>query len=487
MTPNDPPSYRPSGRRRQPPARDVRRVAGRDSAPRTGEDGPRDPQEPRAPQAAPGAPRRTSIRSSARDGVRRGAGGASTASAANARTRDPRPQVAAAASGWEDPAAQAGHTRMMPAAGHAERREREARAAYASATRPPEHAPAYAPRSAPDRGTQRPQRHPQPPRQAPPASPVRPARRRRPALRGALVFLLVLLIAWPAGLMVWANSRIAHSDPLSAGPATPGTTYLLAGSDSRADGTVADGTPGQRSDTILLLHKPTSGPTALVSLPRDTYVEIPGHGANKLNAAYAIGGPPLLASTVEELTGMGVDHYVEVGMGGVTNLVDAVDGVELCLDYDVQDEFSGLNWTAGCHEADGTVALQFARMRYSDPDGDIGRGARQRQVVGAVADEALSPLTLVNPVRQVRLVGAGTGALVTDPDTGILDLGMMALAFRSATGANGWVGAPPIASTNYQPGGIGSTVLLDRAAAPVFFDDLANGNLAPNQEVPPAG
>lgn len=164
-------------------------------------------------------------------------------------------------------------------------------------------------------------------------------------------------------------------------------------------------------------------------------------------------------------------------MGGVMQLVDAVGGVELCMDFDAKDPWSGLDWTAGCHQTDGTVALQFARMRHGDPQGDIGRAARQRQVIGAVADSALSPMTLVNPARQVKLVGAGTDALTTDPGTGIIDLGRMALAFRSATGAKGVVGTPPIASLDYSPGGIGSTVLLDREKAPVFFDKLKRGEL----------
>jgi len=297
--------------------------------------------------------------------------------------------------------------------------------------------------------------------------------------------LLVLLLAWPAGLLIWANGKIHHTEALSGAPGTPGTTYLLAGSDSRADGAVADATAGQRSDTIMVLHVPRSGPAALVSLPRDTLVDIPGYGPEKLNASYSIGGPPLLVKTVEDLTGLTVDHYVEIGMGGVQNVVDAVGGVELCLDYNVDDEFSGLKWTAGCHMADGPTALAFARMRYSDPNGDLGRAQRQRQVIGAVMKEVATPATLVNPIDHVQLVEAGTGALVTDTDTGIIDLGRMALAFRSATGPNGILGTPPIADFDYRPGGIGSTVLLDKDRAPQFFQRLRDGELTPSDVATP--
>ncbi|WP_245862184.1 LCP family protein [Georgenia soli] len=292
--------------------------------------------------------------------------------------------------------------------------------------------------------------------------------------------LAVLLLAWPIGLLIWADTKIQHTEALTGAPNTPGTTYLLAGSDSRADGTVADATEGQRSDTIMVLQVPSSGPAALVSLPRDTLVDIPGHGMDKLNASYSIGGPTLLTETVEQLTGLTVDHYVEIGMGGVQNVVDAVGGVELCLDYDVDDQFSGLRWTAGCHTADGPTALAFARMRYSDPNGDLGRAERQRQVIGAVMKEIATPGTVLNPVDHVQLVEAGTGALVTDTDTGIVDLARLALAFRSATGPDGVMGAPPVADYDYRPGGIGSTVLLDEQRAPQFFQKLRDGELTPS-------
>lgn len=315
------------------------------------------------------------------------------------------------------------------------------------------------------------------PRTVAPTAPGQRRPRRRPLVR-ILVVLLVLLIAWPVGLLAWANGKIQHTEALSGAPNTPGTTYLLAGSDSRADGAVADPTEGQRSDTIMVMHVPDSGPASLISLPRDTLVEIPGGGLNKLNAAYSLGGAPLLVETVEGLTGLTMDHYVEIGMGGVRDVVDAVGGVNLCLDYDVQDQLSGLEWTAGCREADGTTALAFARMRYSDPKGDIGRGERQRQVVSAVVKEVATPGNLVNPATQVRLIDAGTNALVVDTDTGIIDLGRMALAFRRATGPDGLIGTPPIASLDYRPGGgLGSTVLLDQEKAPVFFERMRDGEL----------
>ena len=185
---------------------------------------------------------------------------------------------------------------------------------------------------------------------------------------------------------------------------------------------------------------------------------------------------------------MTVDHYVEIGMGGVEHVVDAVGGVELCLDYDVDDPNSGLVWTAGCHVVDGATALAFSRMRYSDPLGDIGRTQRQQQLISAVTHEVATPSTLLSPSRQVDLIRTGTGVLVVDRDTGIVDLARMALAFRAATGPGGTRGTPPIADNDYRPGGVGSTVLLDEAALPAFFQQVQDGSLAPAAEAtePPA-
>ncbi len=317
----------------------------------------------------------------------------------------------------------------------------------------------------------------------PPAAPRR-KRRRRVVIAAVTVLVLVVLLAWPIGLLVWANGKIQHVDALSGAAATSGTTYLLAGSDSRADGAIEDTeTTGARTDTIMLLHVPESGPTALISLPRDTYAEIPGHGGSKLNAAFAWGGAPLLVQTVEQLTGMTVDHYVEVGFGGIEQVVDAIGGVELCLDnpalsYPVNDPDSGLQWDApGCKVVDGVQALAFSRMRKADPTGDIGRAERQRQVISALTSQVAEPSLLFKPGEQTSLIDAGTGALSVDESANILDLGKLALAFRAANGSGGITGTPPISDLDYRPGNIGSAVLLNPDTAPGFFAAIRDGSL----------
>ena len=298
------------------------------------------------------------------------------------------------------------------------------------------------------------------------------------------------MVAWPVGLAVWANGKIQHVAALSGTPdTTSGTTYLLAGSDARGEegGIPVDGTEGARTDTIMVLHVPQNGPAALISLPRDTYTEIPGHDPNKLNAAYAWGGPALLVQTVEGLTGLHIDHYAEIGLGGVAHIVDALGGVQLCMDpavnkvdFPVNDPESGMVWDApGCKLVDGATSLTFARMRKADHEYDIGRAKRQQQLIAAVSSTAADPSIVLHPLDQVRLIRAGLGAVTVDDDANIIDLARLALAFRAATGPEGIRGTPPIADINYQPGGVGSTVLLDPATTPAFWAAIRDGTLPP--------
>ena len=317
--------------------------------------------------------------------------------------------------------------------------------------------------------------------------PPRKTKRPRPPWRRILrwaVIVIVIVLALIAARVAWlwndVSSQLHRVDALSGAADTPGETWLIVGSDARG-GVIQDDTEGARADSVMLLHKAENGQTSLISLPRDTFVDIPEYGENKINAAYSFGGPKLLVQTVEKLSGLTVDHYVEVGMTGVSQMVDAVGGVDVCLDYDVADEDSGLVWDTSqgkCQTVDGTKALAYSRMRKSDPTGDVGRGLRQRAVISAVVSKAASPTTVISFSRQDALVDAGTNALTVDENAGTMSIARMVLAFRSASG-DSLTGAPPIEDTAYSPedADIGETVLLQDTTAPDFFSKLRDGKL----------
>ena len=164
--------------------------------------------------------------------------------------------------------------------------------------------------------------------------------------------------------------------------------------------------------------------------------------------------------------------------------MDAVGGVRLCLDYDVHDVKSKLKWKAGCHVADGKTALAFSRMRYADPDkGDIGRTERQQQVIAQIGKKVAEPAVLLNPATQVGLADAGLAALVTDTDSGIIDIVQLGLAFRSANGKDGVTGTPPIATIGYRTPAGASAVLLDENLTPEFWAKIRDGEYPAGEKV----
>ena len=219
------------------------------------------------------------------------------------------------------------------------------------------------------------------------------------------------------------------------------------------------------------MHKPDSGAPTLVSLPRDSYVPIPGHGRNKLNAAFAFGGPSLLVRTVETVTGLRIDHYAEVGFGGFVGMTDAVGGVQLCPKRNINDHKSGLHVKKGCQEMDGATALAYVRARYFDPQGDLGRVKRQQEFLGAVFDEAVSPATLLNPFRLVSLGNAAHHRADHRPGRRPVSLVQFALTMRSVAGGAGHRITVPVSSINYSTPA-GSAVKWDTPRALALFHHL---------------
>ncbi|QZY30002.1 LCP family protein [Nocardioides coralli] len=294
---------------------------------------------------------------------------------------------------------------------------------------------------------------------APPRRPAGggpPARSRRPRFR--LRWLWLLLVLWLVFLVVvpllaWSRVDKVNAFPKGDRPADqPGTTYLMVGSDSRGDLSPAErrqlGTgnaSGNRTDTIMLLHT-GAGPNLLMSIPRDSIVEVPGYGQTKINAAYAYDGPRLLVRTVEGATGIRIDHFVEVGFGGFVDLVDAVGGIEVCPPFPMNDPLAKIKLKEGCQEVDGPDALGYARSRKTDEKyGDLGRASRQREVVSAIGREAVSPWSVLNPVRYYRLNMAGARAVRVSEGTSPFSMARWALAMTRVNGENGLTCGVPVA------------------------------------------
>jgi len=300
-----------------------------------------------------------------------------------------------------------------------------------------------------------------------------------------LVLLVVACLVWLVAvpLLAFSGTDSVESAPSGDRPANqPGTTYLLVGSDSRAGLSKADqkrlgtgNTGGQRTDTIMILYVPPGGKPALISVPRDSYVPIPGHGSNKINAAFAFGGAPLLVQTVEQNTGIRIDRYVEIGFGGFVDVVDAVGGVDVCLKKAIKDKNSRLDLKAGCQTLDGVNALGYARMRYADPRGDLGRVERQRQVVSAIAKKAATPMTVINPVRYWRLNHAAAGAVAFGDGTGVTSMPTMGLAMMKLSSGGGLTLTVPISNPNLSTPA-GSAVQWDAKKSKAMFTAVTRGD-----------
>jgi LCP family protein required for cell wall assembly len=277
---------------------------------------------------------------------------------------------------------------------------------------------------------------------------------RFPRFRLRWIFVLlqmwvVYLVAVP--LYAWTKVEKVAFEPNGSRPDDqPGTTYLLVGSDSRAGLTKEErkelGTgnaAGQRTDTIMLLHT-GDGPNVLMSIPRDSLVEVPGHGTTKINAAYAYGGPKLLVKTIENETGIRVDDYVEVGFGGVVDMVDAVGGIEICPTQNMKDKLANLDIEKGCQEVDGKTALAYSRSRHTSNIGDIDRARHQREVVSAVGNKVVSPWSVINPVRYWNINMAVPESFAFGEGTGPLRAAMWASAMTNVNGDDGLTCGVPI-------------------------------------------
>lgn len=302
-----------------------------------------------------------------------------------------------------------------------------------------------------------------------------------------LVVLVVAAVAAGAGTAAWADAKLhrvaVFSDYDGRPAAGRGTNWLLVGTDSREGLTPEQqaelSTGGDlgtgRTDTILVVHLPGLGsdlPATMVSIPRDSYVDIPGYGSDKINAAYVDGGPALLAQTVEEATGLRLDHYAEVGFGGFPTVVDALGGVEVCPAEPISDPLAGIDLPAGCQTLDGRNALGYVRSRAT-PRADLDRMIHQRQFMSALLHRASSPAVWLNPWRWYAIPHAAIGALTVDSDAHVWDLARLGWALHgSPTPVTVPIG-------EFTGSDSGSVVVWDADGATKLFDALRSDTPLP--------
>lgn len=307
-----------------------------------------------------------------------------------------------------------------------------------------------------------------------PRGQARTRRRRQataPGCAAVLVTLLVLAIA--AALFTDTRLTRVQAMPAEQIAQTSGTNWLLVGSDSRTGLTQEEidrlGTGGDigstRTDTIMLLHLPRKGKATLMSIPRDSYVSVPGVGFEKINAAFTYGGPPLLVETVENATGLHIDRYAEIGMGGLAGVVDAVGGVEICVAEAIDDPLANLNVQPGCQMMDGATGLGYVRTRATAL-GDLDRVQRQREFLSALMSKVVSPSTLLNPFKLGPLVWTAPTLFVVGRGDHIWNLARIPLALR------GGMDTVTIPVAEFMDTEVGNVVVWDDAAAEALFASL---------------
>lgn len=284
----------------------------------------------------------------------------------------------------------------------------------------------------------------------------------------AVLIVLLLVIAF------WADAQLTRvaSEPEQPIGSTKGTNWLLVGSDSRVGLSEEDiarlGTGGDigtgRTDAIMLLH--LEGTSAqLISIPRDSYVDVPGFGQDKINAAFTYGGPQLLTQTVEANTGVSIDHYAEVGMGGLANIVDAIGGVELCPSEPIDDPLANLNVGAGCQEMDGANALGYVRTRATAM-GDLDRVERQREFFSALMHEATNPSTLLNPFDVFPMISSVSKSFTVGESDHVWHLARLALSMGTG------VETKTVPVGGFADTDVGNVVLWDEIEAENLWNSL---------------
>ena len=316
-------------------------------------------------------------------------------------------------------------------------------------------------------------------------------------MRAATTLSVVVLASAGIGhaVVTSLDAGIARVDPFKDMKNRPkaghGMNVLLVGTDGRDRISEEErhryhlgGEPCHCTDTIMIVHISADRERAtVVSLPRDSYAmtlahtddktgkRIPGHPI-KINAAYAEGGPNLTVQTVEDMTHVKIDHYLEVDFTSFMKTVDVLGGVSVCTAFPLKDTYTGLDLPAGTHVLNGGQALQFVRARHLDAASDLGRMKRQQRFLAALIERATSSGILLNPMKFRDVTRAVLGSVRADKGFGtdeLLDLGR---AMRNFSPSSSEFTTVPIGQMGYVVPGIGETLKWDTAKADRLFQSL---------------
>ncbi|MFJ8586072.1 LCP family protein [Streptomyces sp. NPDC093595] len=324
-----------------------------------------------------------------------------------------------------------------------------------------------------------------------PATAPGPAPDWRRRIKVGSIVLLVAVLGTTIGTYFWADGKMRREVDLAKVIDRPQegdcTTYLIVGSDSREGMSAGEkkklhtgSAEGKRTDSMMILAACSSGNT-MISLPRDSDVEIPKFVGSesgktfpaqgrrvKLNAAYAEDGPELLVRTVEHNTGLRIDHYAEIGFAGFANIVDALGGVEMNIEKGFKDKKSGADFQAGKQTLNGEQALAFVRTRYAFAESDLARTKNQQKFLSALASQAATPGTILNPFKLYPTMGAGLDTLIVDKDMSLFDLGEMFFAMKGISGGDGTSMNIPI------NGSRGGNLVWDKAKVQQLVKQIQN-------------
>ena len=323
-----------------------------------------------------------------------------------------------------------------------------------------------------------------------------PPRDRRRGLRGLVIVLVVVLVLvlLAAGGIFFVTQKLGNQvtrlpdvftglDDAARPAQTDAQTFLLMGTDTRSgdpttgtQATASDFVAGaQRADAIMLATVDPGGTSgSVVSIPRDSWVPIPGHGTNKINAAYSFGGPSLLIATIEQLTRVRIDHFAVIDFAGFQQMTDAAGGIDITIPESTSDMRS--EFQAGPQHLDGAQALNYVRQRYNLPGGDFDRVRRQQNALRALVRSSLSSGTLSSPTRAYDLVNSLTRFVGVDDSLSNTGLATLAFSLRDLRDQNLTFLTAPYTGTGME--GDQSVVYLDKTADDDLWFAVNNGKVA---------